>query len=72
MPKNGSDWAGRTVFVLAIALSFAFIVGVITLALTPTPFGGDNARAIAAGFGGMIGIVGGYVLGSKWKKKDSE
>lgn len=66
------DWVGRVVFVLAIALAFAFVVGVVTLALSPTPFGGENAHAIGAGFAGMLGIVGGYVLGTRLVKGKNE
>jgi len=63
------DWTGRIVFVLAVVLGVVFITAVVTLALSPTPFGGDTARALAAGFGGLLGIIGGYVLGIRMGKK---
>ena len=59
-------WVGRIVFVLACALSVVFIIAVVTIALSPVPFHGDSGRALGAGFGAILGIVAGYVLGRRW------
>ena len=69
MRENEPDWEGRAVFVIALCVGVAFIVGVVTVAMSPTPLKGDTANAIAAGFAGMIGIIGGYVVGKR-KRED--
>jgi membrane associated rhomboid family serine protease len=70
--EQKDKWVGRIVFVLALALAVAFITAVVTLAVSPMPFGGDTSRALCAGFGALMGIVGGYVLGIRMGKKRIE
>lgn len=70
MARDEHDWVGIIVFVLAVTVAVSFIIGVVTLALSPAPFAGDSAKAISAGFAGLIGIVGGYIVGIKRGKSD--
>jgi hypothetical protein len=54
---SDDDWAGRTIFVLAIALAIAFLIGLLAVVVSPAPFHGDTGRAVSAGFGALFGIV---------------
>jgi len=63
------EWSGRAVFVLSIAIGIAFVIGVLAIAVSPMPFGGDSARALSTGFGALLGIVAGYVLGAHLRRR---
>ena len=64
--EERDKWAGRIVFVLACALSVVFIIATVTVALSPVPFHGNTGRALSTGFGAILGIVAGYILGRRW------
>ena len=64
------EWKGRSVFVLTVAVGISFVIGVVAIALSPLPFTGDVSRAVSAGFGALLGIVGGYVLGAHLRKRE--
>jgi hypothetical protein len=65
------EWSGRTVFVLAICLSIAFIIIIIAIVFSPAPFVGSTGKAISAGFGALLGIVGGWLYRER-KTKNNE
>ena len=64
------EWSGRTVFVLAIAVSIAFIIGLIAVVFSPVPFHGASGRAVSAAFGALIGIVGAWLYLERKSKND--
>jgi membrane associated rhomboid family serine protease len=54
------EWAGRVVFVLAVAVGVAFVAAVL-IELTSPPVRQSIAGAIAAAFGAIVGVVALYV-----------
>jgi membrane associated rhomboid family serine protease len=54
------EWAGRAVFVLALAVGVAFVAAVV-IELTTPPVRQSIAGAIAAAFGAIVGVVALYV-----------
>jgi hypothetical protein len=65
------EWSGRTVFVLAIALSIAFVIALLAIIFSPAPFHGATGRAVSAGFGALLGIVGGWLYRERKSKNDN-
>jgi hypothetical protein len=65
------EWSGRTVFVLAIALSIAFIIALIAIIFSPAPFHGATGRAVSAGFGALLGIVAAWLYREHKDNKNS-
>lgn len=57
-------WAGRAVFVLAVAAGVALIVAVV-IELASPPVRASMAGAIAAAFGALVGIVAFYIHHSR-------
>jgi hypothetical protein len=55
------EWSGRTVFVLAVTLCLAFIIALFAIIVSPAPFHGATGRAVSAGFGALLGIVGSWL-----------
>jgi amino acid transporter len=65
---TADEWPGRTVFVLAIFLGIAFIIGLVAVVFSPVPFHGATGRAISATFGAFVGIISTWLYVEHRKK----
>ena len=69
---DDADWAGRSVFVLALACAVGFVVAVLAAAVAPDPFGGSSGRVLSAGFGAILGVVSGYLVSLRLDRRRAE